>query len=107
MTDKIEYTGSISITQPKPDYHVTFTQGEKTIGRLDFNGDEMTFTGDADASAKKFMEFLSSCFAQRLKEEREKERELCAKLCDELSKRWYDEGGSANDCAAAIRGRTE
>ena len=82
MTDAVEYTGSISITQPKPDYHVTFTQGEKTIGRLDFNGDEMTFTGDADASAKKFMEFLSSYFAQRLKEEREKERELCAKVCE-------------------------
>ena len=36
-----------------------------------------------------------------------KEREQCAKLCDELSNRWYDEGGSANDCAQAIRGRTE
>ena len=36
---------------------------------------------------------------------RQDEREACAKLCDELSNRWYDEGGSANDCAAAIRGR--
>lgn len=77
ITNKIEYTGSIAITQSKPNYNVTFTNGEKTIGRIDMNGDEMTFEGDADESAKKFMGFLAGCFAQRLKEEREKEREAC------------------------------
>jgi hypothetical protein len=35
------------------------------------------------------------------------EREACAKLCEELSEKWYDEGGSASDCAAAIRARGE
>ncbi len=35
------------------------------------------------------------------------EREACAKLCEDLSNKWYDEGGSASDCATAIRGRTE
>ena len=35
------------------------------------------------------------------------EREACAKLCEDLSQKWYDEGGSASDCATAIRGRTE
>ena len=75
ITNKIEYTGSIGIGQPKPNYNVTFTNGEKTIGRIDMNGDEMTFEGDADASAKKFMDFLAGYFGQRLKEEREKERD--------------------------------
>jgi hypothetical protein len=26
-------------------------------------------------------------------------------LCEELSQQWYDEGGSASDCATAIRAR--
>lgn len=102
MTDKIEYTGSISITQAKPDYNVTFTNGEKTIGRIDMNGDEMTFEGDADESAKKFMGFLAGCFAQRLAEEREKEREACAKVCDE---RELANLYGFKECAAAIRAR--
>ena len=79
ITNKIEYTGSIGIGQPKPNYSVTFTNGEKTIGLIDMNGDVMTFEGDADESAKKFMDCLAGYFAQRLKEEREKEREACAK----------------------------
>jgi hypothetical protein len=33
------------------------------------------------------------------------EREACAKLCEELSEKWYDEGGSASDCADKIRAR--
>ncbi len=36
---------------------------------------------------------------------RQDEREACAALCEELSEKWYDEGGSASDCAAAIRAR--
>jgi len=35
------------------------------------------------------------------------EREACAKLCEDLSEKWYDEGGSASDCASAIRARGE
>lgn len=106
MIDKIEYTGSIGIEQPKPNYNVTFTNGEKTIGRIDMNGDEMTFEGDADASAKKFMDFLAGCFAQRLKEEREKEREACAKICDALNINTFHIPFAAVEmCAAAIRAR--
>ena len=103
MTDKLEYTGSISITQAKPDYNVTFTNGEKTIGRIDMNGDVMTFEGDADASAKKFMDFLAGYFAQRLKEEREKEREACAKLIEQVC---HDDMTRAEE-AAAIRARSK
>ena len=35
------------------------------------------------------------------------EREACAKVCDELSERWPDEGGDARSCAYAIRARGE
>lgn len=80
--EKITYTGSISIAQAKPNYNVTFTNGEKTLGRIDMNGEVMTFEGDADASAKKFMDYLAQYFSQRLKEEREKEREACAKIAE-------------------------
>ena len=105
ITNKIEYTGSISITQSKPDYNVTFTNGEKTIGRIDMNGDVMTFEGDADASAKKFMDFLAGYFAQRLKEEREKEREACAKVCEDLAKHPTTGVLHSWNCAAAIKAR--
>lgn len=105
ITNKIEYTGSIAITQSKPNYNVTFTNGVKTIGRIDMNSDEMTFEGDADASAKKFMDFLAGCFAQRLKEEREKEREACAKVCEDVDAAHEGDYVLAKWCAAAIRGR--
>jgi hypothetical protein len=36
---------------------------------------------------------------------RQDEREACAKLCEELSTKWYDEGGSSRDCVHAIRAR--
>jgi len=36
---------------------------------------------------------------------RKDEREACAKLCEDLSTKWYDEGGSARDCVHAIRAR--
>ena len=36
---------------------------------------------------------------------RDDEREACAKLCEDLSTKWYDEGGSARDCVHAIRAR--
>lgn len=38
---------------------------------------------------------------------RQDEREACAKLCEDLSTKWYDEGGSARDCVHAIRERGE
>ena len=70
-------------TQVKPDYNISFQQEGKNIGKLDFNGDEMKFIGEADESAKVFFDWLANSFSGRLKEEREKEREACAKLCEE------------------------
>jgi hypothetical protein len=52
-------------------------------------------------------DYLADWGAAAIEAARLEEREACAKLCESLSEKWYDEGGSANDCAAAIRGRTE
>ena len=76
----------------------------ETIGTLDFNGPEMVFTGNADESAKVFIDFVAERFSDRLKQEREAEREACAKVCDAWSKRPDDVGGY---CADAIRARGE
>jgi hypothetical protein len=91
----------LALSNIKPNYNVTFHNGDRNIGRLDFNGDAMTFEGDAEESAQLFFNALAKYFADRLKEEREKEREACAKVAE------WPWGGYANDIAAAIRARGE
>lgn len=55
----------------KPDYSVTFYRNEnQSVGKLDFNGSELVFTGEADASAKVFFHFVAESFSQRLESER-------------------------------------
>lgn len=84
----------------KPNYNVTFHNGDRNIGRLDFNGDVMVFEGDVEESAKVFFDFLAKYFADRLKKERDKEREACARMFD--GKVWsYD----YREIAAKIRAR--
>jgi len=72
----------------------------ETIGTLDFNGPEMVFTGNADESAKVFIDFVAERFSDRLKQERKAEREACAALFDDHN--IWDE-----EVAAAIRARGE
>ena len=76
-------TNSLSLFDLKPDYNVEFHIDGRRIGRLDFNGGVMVFEGDAEESAKIFFDALAEKFADRLKEEREKEREACAQIADE------------------------
>lgn len=66
----------------KPNYNITLHRDGKQIGALDFNGPEMTFTGDADESAKVFFDFIARTFKQRLEQERADEREACEALHD-------------------------
>jgi hypothetical protein len=89
--------GKLKIANFKQDCNISFHREGKEIGELDFNGNQMKFTGDADESAKVFFEWLAKLFVGRLKEEREKEREACAKLCEQYQ----------FDYATAIRRRTE
>jgi hypothetical protein len=72
-------------TQFKPKYEVTFHNGERNIGRLDFNSDAMVFEGDAEESAQVFFDLLAKYFADRLKQEREKEREACAQVVEDYA----------------------
>lgn len=65
------------------DYNITFSNDKGFVGKLDFNGPEMIFTGDAEESAKVFMDWLAKAFTGRLKVE----REACAKLVDHILKK--------------------
>jgi predicted dithiol-disulfide oxidoreductase (DUF899 family) len=85
----------------KTDYNVEFHIDGRRIGRLDFNSGVMVFEGDAEESAKVFFDALAEKFADRLKEEREKEREACAQLVDHIL---CEGGGTYGD---AIRARIE
>ena len=67
----------------KPNYNIIFHRGNTQIGVLDFNGPEMTFSGDMDESAILFIEVIANSFKARLEQERAEEREACAKVCEQ------------------------
>ena len=83
--DEINYsfkpTEQISVFNFKPDYNISFHNNGKEIGKLDFNGPAMVFTGDAEESAKVFIDWIASSFYGRLEEERKAERDRLAKEC--------------------------
>ena len=93
----------ITVINIKPNYNMTFHRDGKQVGVLDFNGPEMTFSGDMDESAKLFLNWIANSFKGRLEQERADEREACAGECDE----WIKNGSAlAEDIAAAIRARS-
>lgn len=65
----------LSIGNIKPNYNITFhnntdTSGlGKQVGRLDFNGPQLVFEGDAEESAKVFVDWIARSFKGRLEEE--------------------------------------
>jgi hypothetical protein len=75
----------LSIGNTKPNYNIIFHNNGQEIGKLDFNGPAMVFTGDAEESAKVFVDWIARSFARRLEEERKAEREVCAKMVEELN----------------------
>ena len=52
------------------------------VGELDFNGPELKFRGNVEASAEVFMDWLAECFKTRLQQERHQERERCIKAVE-------------------------
>ena len=84
----------------KPNYNIIFHRGNTQIGVLDFNGPEMTFSGDMDESAILFIEVIANSFKARLEQERAEEREACAKVCEAIGQH-----NIINQCAEAIRAR--
>lgn len=83
------------ISTIKPNYNITFCNEGKQLGVIDWNGPEMTFTGDVDESAKIFFDWIAAAFKGRLEQERAEEREACAKVAE----------ASDRNIAAAIRAR--
>lgn len=91
-----------TLSDTKPNHSMTFhNQDGKQIGALDFNGPEMTFTGDADESAKLFFDLIARSFKARLEQERADEREACAKVCADLHIEGEDDTGLAADLIRA------
>ena len=71
-----------TVSNLKPNYAFVLHNDEGEIGRLDFNGPEMVFSGDADKSALLFFDHIGKYFAQRLKEERQAELDACCDLLE-------------------------
>jgi len=65
----------LSIGNIKPNYNITFHRNSAgnllgdPVGSLDFNGPELKFTGDAEESAKVFIDWIAQAFKGRLEEE--------------------------------------
>ena len=80
---------SLAVSIPMPSYNIAFNNDNGIIGKLDFNGPALVFTGNAEESAKVFIDWVATAFHGRLAEERAAaQREidaLTAKL-DRLSK---------------------
>ena len=98
MTEEyvLEDIEKLSTLNFKPSCTITFHRGNTQVGMLDFNGPEMTFSGDMDESAKLFLELVATSFKARLEQERAEEQEACAKQLDALG---------CDHCAKAIRSR--
>jgi hypothetical protein len=66
-----------------PNYNMTFNNKDgQQVGKLDFNGDTMKFSGNADESARVFFDWIAESFASRLLQERKKEYQRCVKLVE-------------------------
>ena len=73
MTENyIQPFGKLSIGAVKPNYNICFHQDGQEIGKLDFNGPTMIFIGNAEESAKVFIDWIAQSFENRLEEERKK-----------------------------------
>ena len=80
--DEINYsfkpTFQLAVLDLKPNHNISFHNNGQEIGKLDFNGPKLVFTGEAEESAKVLIDWVARSFAARLEEERKAEREACA-----------------------------
>jgi hypothetical protein len=87
----------LSIGTSKPNYNIIFHNNGEEVGKLDFNGPALVFTGEAEESAKVFIDWVAGSFYGRLEEERKAEREACLNC--------YSPDDTATDWADKIRAR--
>lgn len=103
--DEINYSfkpkGQLLFGNIKPNYNLSFHKNGKEIGKLDYNGPALVFTGDAEESAKVFIDWVARSFAGRLEDERKAEREACLQIADDCA----DADMHASMAANAIRAR--
>jgi hypothetical protein len=84
----VGHNGKLLINNFKPSYTITMNHSDgEVVGRFDFNGPKLIFTGDAEESAKVFVNYLTMIWDKRLQEEREAEREACAKVAESYEPR--------------------
>lgn len=81
-------TGQLSTYYFKPDYNISFHNNHNTsgagklVGKLDFNGPELVFEGDAAESAQVFIDWIATAFHGRLEQERKSELDACCDLLE-------------------------
>lgn len=71
-----------TLSNLKPSHNITLSNAEGEVGRLDFNGPQLVFIGNADESAKVFLDWVAHYFDQRLKDERQAELDACCELLE-------------------------
>lgn len=100
MTEQLppDYGSLLVNTNNIPNYNMTFSNADgKEVGKLDFNGDTMKFSGNAEQSAQVFFDWIAESFASRLLQERKKEYDRCVKLVERsrvVQFVWYPKGYS-------------
>ena len=83
-TDQVTVpTGQLyTFSNLRPSYTFVLRNHDGEIGKLDFNGPELVFTGDAAESAKVFIDWIAMAFKGRLEEERKSELDACCDLLE-------------------------
>jgi hypothetical protein len=66
-----------------PNYNISLSNPQGWVGELDFNGPELKFRGNVEASAEIFLDWVAECFKSRLQQERRQERERCLKAVEQ------------------------
>ena len=81
--DTSSFLTQVSFTIPKQNYSISFHRAGdngfivEEVGRLDFNGPALVFEGNAEESAKVFIDWVAKSFEGRLKEEYQRGYEDC------------------------------
>ena len=60
---------NLSIGNIQPCYNMQFSKDGVEVGKIDWNGPEMIFSGQLAPSARVFFDYLAKCFEQRLQQE--------------------------------------
>ena len=100
MTEQLppDYGSLLINPDTLPNHNMTFNNKDgQEVGRLDFNGDTMKFSGNADESAQVFFDWIAEAFASRLLQERKREYQRCVKLVERsrvVQFVWYPKGYS-------------